>query len=95
MKHVKFKDAGTIKVRFQEATTMKPRKIEVNDWKHRTTKVMCEAYQQMNSIRARDGTPRGSSVSRTYWDDIMSRLDNLILEETGKVAHCNPALYRD
>jgi len=34
MKHVKFKSAGKIKVRFQEATPMKPRKIEVDDMEY-------------------------------------------------------------
>ena len=94
MKHVKFKDVGKIKVRYKKATPMTPRQLEIDTWEDRALKAMCEAWVEMNTIRARDGTPRGSSVTQEYWDDIMNRLDRLILERTGNDAHCNAILYR-
>ncbi len=57
-------------------------------------KVMCEAYLQMNTIRARDGVPTGSNVTQEYWDDIMDRLTDIIEDETGHTAHCHPSLYK-
>lgn len=59
---------------------------------------MCEAWREMNTIRARDGVPRcsdgtKSDVSQEYWDDIMNRLDNAVIEATGHKAWLHPSLY--
>ena len=48
---------------------MKPRKIEIDTWDERATKALCEAWREMNEIRARDGTPVGSSVTQEYWNE--------------------------
>ncbi len=56
-------------------------------------KVMCEAWREMNTIRARDGVPIGSSITQEYWDDIIERLDKIVESETGHTAHCHPSLY--
>ncbi len=74
---------------------MTPREIEIATWDERAVKAMCKAWLEMNTIRARRGIPVGSSMTQEYWDNIMDQLDQLILERTGKVAHCNPALYKD
>lgn len=63
-----------------------------------TVKVMCEAWREMNTIRARDGVPychdgRKSDVSQEYWDDILRRLDCAVMNATGQSAWSNPALY--
>ncbi len=93
MKHIPFKDAGTIKVNFKEATPMKPRQLGHETIPNHVIKVMCEAYWQMNAIRARVGVPKGSQVTQEYWDDIMARLNEFVQSETGHVAHCHPSLY--
>ncbi len=94
MKHVPFKDAGTIKVNFQEATPMKPRQHpeEYNIPDH-VIKVLCEACREMSTIRARRGIPVGSSITQEYWDDIISRLDKIVQDETGHSPHAHPSLY--
>ncbi len=51
-------------------------------------KVMCEAYNGMKNIRARDG------VTQEYWDDIINRLDAIVEDVTGHTAHCHPSLYK-
>jgi hypothetical protein len=61
-------------------------------------KVMCEAWREMNAVRARDGVPychdgRQSDVSQEYWDDIMARLDKEVLDATGHDCWLHPALY--
>ena len=89
MRHVPFKDAGTIKVNFQKATLMKPRQLIPNH----VIKVMCQAHWQMNAIRAKDGVPIGSSVTQEYWDDIINRLNEIVLDATGRTAHCHQSLY--
>ena len=55
-------------------------------------KVMCEAYAEMNTIRARDGVPPGSRTTQEYWNDIMERLNKAIYDATGEMAHCHPSL---
>ncbi len=76
---------------------MKPRQITPPDESCRipehVIKVLCEACYEMSAIRARDGTPKGSCVTQEYWDDIISRLDKIVLDETGHTAHCHPSLY--
>lgn len=61
-------------------------------------KVMCEAWTEMNIIRARDGVPYmhngyKSDVSQEYWDDIMQRLDEEVTTATGRGCWLHPALY--
>ena len=61
-------------------------------------KVMCEAYGEMNRIRARCGVPYGpngykSDVTQEYWDSIMERLDAEVVRATGKPAWLNPILF--
>ena len=58
-------------------------------------KVLCEAYREMNIIRAREGVPRGSNITQTYWNDIMDRINSIVLQETGKHAWLNPELYKE
>lgn len=55
-------------------------------------KVMCEAYREMNIIRARDGAP--GDVSPEYWNDIMERLDTLVKDDSGHGAWLNPILFK-
>ncbi len=55
-------------------------------------KVLCEAHNEMNIIRARDGVPKGSNVTQEYWDDIMHRLNEVVVNATGRSAHCHPSL---
>lgn len=60
-------------------------------------KVMCEAWYEMNVIRARDGVPycydgRKSSVSQDYWNDIMRRLDTEVTAATGHGCWLHPSL---
>lgn len=61
-------------------------------------KVMCEAWTEMNTIRARDGVPYmhngyKSDVSQEYWDDIMQRLDDAVKSATGRGCWLHPSLY--
>lgn len=61
---------------------------------------MCEAYREMNAIRARDGVPftsfgYKSDVTQEYWDDIMNRLNSEVLKATGKSAWLNPILFEE
>jgi hypothetical protein len=61
-------------------------------------KVMCEAWTEMNTIRARDGVPymhngQQSSVSQEWWDDIMERLDAEVVAATGRGCWLHPSLY--
>jgi len=61
-------------------------------------KAMCEAWGEMNAIRARDGVPyyrdgRKSDVSQQYWDDIMERLDKEVVSASGRGCWHHPSLY--
>lgn len=61
-------------------------------------KAMCEAWTEMNTIRARDGVPYmhngyKSDVSQAYWDDIMQRLDDEVKKATGRGCWLHPVLY--
>jgi len=61
-------------------------------------KTMCEAWTEMNTIRARDGVPYmhngyKSDVTQEYWDDIMQRLDDEVKAATGRGCWLHPALY--
>ena len=61
-------------------------------------KAMCEAWTEMNTIRARDGVPcmhngYKSDVAQEYWDDIMQRLDDEVKKATGRGCWLHPALY--
>lgn len=63
-------------------------------------RVMCEAYAEMNAIRARDGVPRcfdgrKSDVSQEWWDSIMERLNTEVVKATGKPAWLNPILFKE
>ena len=63
-----------------------------------TSKVIAEAWREMNTIRARDGVPRHSDgqqsdVSQEYWDSIMERLDAVLKVETGHGAWLHPSLF--
>lgn len=60
-------------------------------------KVMCQAYQEMNVIRARDGVPYmhngyKSDVSQEYWDSIMDKLDEEVENATGRKCWLHPSL---
>jgi len=60
---------------------------------------MCQAYAEMNTIRARDGVPycfdgRKSDVSQDYWDSIMDKLNTVVTEATGQGCWLNPCLYQ-
>jgi len=61
--------------------------------KSNVAKVLCEVYNEMNLISARDGVPVGSNVTQEYWDDIMNRINEIVETETGHTAHCHPILY--
>lgn len=61
--------------------------------------VMCEVWEIMNGIRARDGVPRmfdgrHCDISQEYWDDLMNRLDAEVKEKTGRDCWLHPCLYR-
>lgn len=61
---------------------------------------MCQAYQEMNIIRARDGVPYTSygyksDVSPEYWDSIMKKLDSAVTEATGHGCWLHPCLYQN
>ena len=62
-------------------------------------KVICEAFTELNTIRARDGVPyqydgSRSSVDEAYFSSIIDRLDGAVKELTGHSAHCHPSLYK-
>ena len=86
-----------VKINLVDGGQQKPRKLtpeEYNTIPSHVIKVMCEAWREMNTIRARRGVPKGSNVTQEYWDDIMSRLNDIIQDETGHSAHCHPSLYK-
>lgn len=64
----------------------------------RDLKAICQAWNEMNIIRARDGVPychdgRKSDVTQEHWDSVMDSLEWIVNRETGRPAHCNPYLY--
>lgn len=64
----------------------------------RAVRVMVRAFQELNTIRARDGVPythngSRSSVEMGYFSSIVDELDEVVTEMTGKSAHCHPELY--
>ncbi len=86
-----------VKVNLIDGGQQKPRKLtpeEYNTIPVHVIKVMCEAWREMNTIRARDGVPKGSNMAQEYWDDIMDRLNKIIESATGYTAHCHPSLYK-
>ena len=56
----------------------------------RAVRVMVRAFQELNTIRARDGAP--PSVDPDYFSSIVDELDEVVIEMTGESAHCHPAL---
>jgi hypothetical protein len=61
-------------------------------------KTICEVWEEMNGIRAQDGVPyhydgRKSDIKQEYWDDMMTRLDDIVKKYTGKGCWLNPILY--
>lgn len=60
---------------------------------------MCQAWEQMNIVRARDGVPycfdgRKSDVSQECWDLVMNNLNEAVKAETGTGCWLNPCLYK-
>ena len=53
--------------------------------------VLAQAFLELNTIRARDGSPNG--VDNDYFSSIVDGLDEMMIHLTGKSAHCHPALY--
>lgn len=53
--------------------------------------VLAQAFQELNTIRARDGAPEG--VADSYFSSIVDGLDEIMIHLTGKSAHCHPSLY--
>lgn len=61
---------------------------------------MCQAYHEMNVIRARDGVPYThagykSDVAQDYWDAVMERLDKVVRDATGNGCWHHPCLYAE
>jgi len=54
-------------------------------------KMICHAWNEFNSIRARDGAPE--HVSKDWWHEATERLKKIVEKITGVHAHCNPLLY--
>jgi len=59
----------------------------------RELKTLCEVYQIMNCIRARDGAPIG--WCEEYFDKLTQRVDDLVMKLTGTQAWLNPLLHKD
>lgn len=62
-------------------------------------RAMVCAFQELNTIRARDGIPHSRcgfpyGVSEGYFSSVIDSLDDVVKELTGKSAHCHPELYR-
>jgi len=55
-------------------------------------KTLAQCYAELNSIRARDG--RANGMSEESWDKLTDRMAAIVLKVTGKMAHCNPYLYK-
>lgn len=75
--------------------------IDIKYWKeidpnldNRIIKVLCQAFLELNTIRARDGIPYKSDVDPIYFSSIVDELDSVVKELTGKSAHCHPSLSR-
>ena len=62
-------------------------------WIKESVKCLVLAFKELNSIRARDGAPLG--VSPEWFSQIVNRIDAAVISQTGKTAHCHPALYSD
>lgn len=54
-------------------------------------RTLCFVYQEMNSIRARDGAP--INVCHEYWDRLTEQVDDIVMNQTGKQAWLHPFLY--
>lgn len=59
---------------------------------------MCQAFRELNEIRARDGVPWTSfgyraTVDANYFSQVVDDLDAAVLSLTGKSAHCHPCMY--
>jgi len=58
---------------------------------------MCQAWQEMNTIRDRDGVPYDSygykASSQEWWDKVMDNLDLAVTQLTGQGCWLHPALY--
>jgi hypothetical protein len=57
------------------------------------------AFQELNTIRARDGVPytrQGwrSDVDEAYFSSVVDALDDAVTQLTGHSAHCHPLLYK-
>jgi hypothetical protein len=59
---------------------------------------MCQAYLELNTIRARDGVPYThygrSDVCEEYFSEVVDKLDAAVRLLTGQAAHCHPSLYK-
>ena len=60
----------------------------------RVVRAMVRAYAELNSIRARDGVPKGSMVDEEYFSAVVDEVDAAVRDLTGRGAHLHPALYR-
>jgi len=61
--------------------------------------LLCQIFQEMNAVRARDGVPytydgTKTSVDEDYWSELVDRTDEAVKAATGKSAHCHPCLYK-
>jgi len=56
-------------------------------------KTIAQVWQELNSIKARDGAPSG--VCPEYWSDLTERVRDLFESniKDGKSVHCHPILY--
>lgn len=57
----------------------------------KTVRTLCRAFQELNAIRARDGAPQG--VCEAYFSQVVDEINDVVVELTGKSAHCHPSLY--
>jgi len=56
-------------------------------------KTLCQVYENMNKIRARDGAPHG--ICHEWWDKLTDEVNDIVETRTGHTAWLNPLLYKD
>lgn len=54
-------------------------------------KTLCEIWEILNAIRARDGSPSGWDEG--YFDTIINNLNKMILDKTNSSPHHHPFLF--
>lgn len=55
-------------------------------------KTLAQCWQELNTIRAREGAT--NSMTHESWDKLTDRMASIVFRVTGKMAHCNPYLYK-